>query len=73
MDASFQKMESAEQAQEEFMEDLASNWLDLPIPALGGLNPLQAVRAGRFAEVRALIPTLLGEELVGELRDELGL
>jgi len=73
MDSSFQEAESAAQSQADFMESLAANWLEFPIPALGGLNPRQAVRAGRIPEVRALFPTQLGEDVVRDIRDELGL
>ena len=73
MDSSFQEAESAAQAQADLMEDLATNWLEFPIPALGGLNPRQAVRAGRIPEVRALLPMQLGEDVVRDLRKELGL
>ncbi|MBW2258351.1 MAG: hypothetical protein JRI25_27660 [Deltaproteobacteria bacterium] len=73
MDSSFQEAESVEQARADFTDGLASNWLESSIPVLDGLNPRQAVRAGRIPEVRALLPTRLGVDVVRGLREELGL
>lgn len=73
MDSSFHEAATAEQAQADFLKRLAANWLEFPIPALDGLNPRQAVRAGRIPEVRALLPTQLGEDMGRVLRSELGL
>ena len=56
-----------------FRKHLAADWLDGAVPALGGLSPRQARAAGRLAEVRALLPTELPNELLSQLREELGI
>jgi len=64
---------SQQDAEYGFHQHLAQDWLNHPIPALNGQSPRQAVHAGRAAEVRALLPTALPEDLLWELREELDL
>lgn len=57
----------------ELREDYAWDWMDLPLPALDGLSPREAVDAGRHAEVRALLPGDLEPEVAQALKEDLGL
>jgi hypothetical protein len=51
-----EKGQTPEMRAQSYVMEQRLDWLDLPIPALDGLTPRQAVEAGRRAEVQALIP-----------------
>ena len=73
VDMSHRDAQSAEAAEEEFRATVALNWLDDAIPALGGMTPREAAVAGRTAELRALLPEMLGEDALAHIRLELGM
>jgi len=73
MDSSHRQAESLEVAETEFRSALALNWLDGPIPVLDGMTPREAADAGRMPELRALLPTMLDDDLLALIREELGM
>ena len=73
MDTSHGQAESIEVGEAEYRATLASNWLDAPIPVLGGVTPREAASAGRMPELRALLPTMLGQDALTHIRKELGM